>query len=232
MGKTKKKVLRKSALLGIFILYVVVTLPILALFLVNPTVRNNNLNIAAHYRSKVVPIDTVFIGDSITAGGGQWSFRIHKTPLNAYNLASSGATMGQISKQADEAIAYSPEAICILGGTNDVFDKRYDIDHTIAEFDDLLTKVSKANIACIVTLVPYTRSANAANTIKTLNHRIETICNRHNAKVIDLNPTIAPENVLLRQYSTDQVHFSEAGYDVWSQKIREMIKKINSPDPR
>ena len=227
MAKTKKKALRKSALLGISILYMGVTLPLLALFLVNPTIRNNNLNIAAHYRSKVVPIDTVFIGDSITAGGGQWSFRIHKSPLNAYNLARSGAMMGQINKQADKAIAYSPDAICILGGTNDVFDKRYDINHTVAELDDLLTKVSKANIACIVTLVPYTRSANAANAIKALNHRIETICNRHNAKVIDLNPTIAPENVLLRQYSIDEVHFSEAGYDVWSEKIREMIKETN-----
>ena len=231
MRPKKKLALGKLISHGIKILYVAVTLPLLLLFLVNPTVRNNNLNIAAHYRSKVVSIDTVFIGDSITSAGGQWSFRIHNTPLNAYNLATSGATMGQINKQADKAIAYSPDAICVLGGTNDVFDKRYDINHTVAELDDLLKKVSDAKIACIVTLVPYTRSAKA-NLIRALNHRIESTCRRYNVKVIDLNPIIAPENVLLKQYSIDDVHFSEAGYDVWSEKIKELIKEINSPDPR
>ena len=79
--------------------YFLISLPLITLFILNPTCRSTFLNIAAHYRGKVSPIRTVHIGDSITSGGGQWSLRLSGSPIDAYDLAGNGYTVRQVRGQ-------------------------------------------------------------------------------------------------------------------------------------
>lgn len=127
--------LRKVATRIIACSYVVLTLPLLVLFAWSPICRSTFLNIAAHYRAKVSPLRTVHIGDSITSGGGQWSLRLSGSPIDAYNLAGNGYTVQQVRGQLARAIGYSPNAICVLAGTGDFFDLRFDPDFTASQYE-------------------------------------------------------------------------------------------------
>jgi len=200
--------------------YVIATLPLLLLFLWNPTCHHTFLNLAAHYRSKFDPVRTVHLGNSLTAGGGgHWSTLIGGYPLDAYNLAVAGSTIRQMKSQAEKAVTYSPEWICMLGGTNDVSDPRYDVDSTASEFETILSIIESAEIPCLVTLVPYQSQIDRKQRIDDLNKRIREIAEHHRCEVLDLNPRLAPEGRLLPEYTTDGLHFTPAAYEVWGAEI-------------
>lgn len=223
-NSTPKTIFRWAWRIG-FCVYAVATLPLLILFLWNPTCQNTFLNLTAHYRSKIDPVTTVHIGDSITAGGGgHWSTLVGGFPLDAYNLAGNGYTVDQIKHQVSKALAYSPDCICVMGGTNDLFDPRYNADYTIAAYDEMLTDIQAAGVSCIVTLVPYQNSELKRLQIDELNQRIAAIATKHECAVIDLNPLLAPEGILMSEYTTDGTHFSDAAYFIWGSQIERHLR--------
>lgn len=207
-------------------LYGLATLPLLILFLWNPTCQNTFLNLSSHYLSKIDPIRTVHIGDSITSGGGgHWSTIIGGYPLDAYNLAGNGYTVDQIKHQVPKALEYSPEWIGVMGGTNDIFDPRYDIDYTIASYNDLLAEIHAAKIQCVVTLVPYQAADSKRTQIDELNQRVSAIADNYRCQIIDLNPLLAPDGKLLPQYTTDGTHFTDAAYSVWGSQLKLAMRE-------
>ena len=103
------------------VLWLVLTLPIVTVLTINSWSRSVFLETLAHWRSKVFPLKYVFVGDSITAGGRNWGWRLWDNPLAARNMAGNGYTVWQIEGQVRDAIAkYHPKVIFILAGTNDL----------------------------------------------------------------------------------------------------------------
>lgn len=193
--------------------YVLATLPIVILTAWNPTLRHTFVNTAAHYRSRVASVRAVFIGDSLTAGMGR--------SINSINLAGSGYTVEQIRQQVPRALSYRPEVIYVMGGTNDLFDSRYDLEFTVASYDAMLSEIQAANVQCIVqcivTLVPYHATTERRQRIDELNARITQLAHKRGCRVVDLNPLLAPHGTLLPQYTTDGTHFSREAYRVWTE---------------
>jgi lysophospholipase L1-like esterase len=209
--------------------YVVATLPFAVLFVWSPHYRSVSLDLVSHYRAKLDPVRSVHIGDSITAGGGAyWSVRIFGTPLDSVNLAGNGYTVAQIKHQVAKALAYEPEYICVMGGTNDLFDPRYDIEFTVDSYESLITEIRDAGVTCVVTLVPHRAVADKQEEIDLLNLRIATVAKTHDCTVIDLNPVVAPDKILLPGYTTDGTHFTDAAYIAWSDMINRAINRKNS----
>jgi hypothetical protein len=87
---------------------------------INPTLRSNYFRLLAHWRAKIKAPGYVFIGDSITAGGGVWGWRLGYDPLSSINLAESGLVTRQIEDLAPAAARYKPRTIIVMAGTNDV----------------------------------------------------------------------------------------------------------------
>ena len=226
MDKPKHNAIRRWFCRTTLCVYVLSTLPLLTLFLWNRTCQNTFLNLSAHYRSRIFPLTTVHIGDSFTArGGGYWSTYIGGLPLDAYNLAGNGYTVEQIKHQVAKALAYSPACICVMGGTNDLYDQRYDVDYTIAAYRDLLKEIKNADVFCIVTLIPYQNSNQKQLQIDELNRRITAIAEEHDCAVIDLNPILAPDGILLSKYTTDGTHLTYAAYYVWGSEIKRHLRR-------
>src|SRR5262249_1761952 len=67
----------------------------------------------------LVAPEYVFVGDSLTKGGGLWGWRLGRNPFAAINLAQNGATPAAIAVQARIAAAYRPRRIVVMAGTND-----------------------------------------------------------------------------------------------------------------
>ncbi len=220
--KINQKIKLRVAQAGM-VVYLVITLPLLALFLCNPHCRNTFLNIASHYRSKLDSVRSVHIGDSITAGGGHWSLRLYGLPFDAINLAGNGYTVAQIRNQVSVALTYKPEMISVLGGTNDVLDPRFDLDYTMQQYDKLLSEIETTGVKCIVTLTPYQTNQSKLKMITAINKKLIDLATLYGCATINLNPEIAPDGVLLPQYTSDGTHLSEAAYDIWADRIADLM---------
>ena len=175
---------------------------------VNPTLRATYVGLLAHWRAKVQPPRYVFIGDSITAGMG--------ADLDSINLGESGLLTFQIVDRAATAMKYHPDAIVVMAGTNDAM---HDIDpgKLMLEWDRLFTIAG--NIPVIVTLAPMTADMQFNWKILAIDSIAHAAALNHSARMIDLNPELAPTGTLEPRYTIDGVHLTPAAYAVWTAKI-------------
>lgn len=216
------------------LVYLIVSLPILAVLARSEYLRFVFLETIVHWYGKVHPVPYVFIGDSITAGGRNWGFRLTGNPLNARNLAASGYTTRQIHALVGTALSYRPRYVVLMSGTNDILQLQIDapgIEATEArlavvdrEYQRMLDDISCGGATPIVTLVPYTRNGTANALITQLNLRIRSAAEIRKAPVVDLNKTIAPDGTLLVQYSLDGVHLAPDAYDIWGRKVEKAVE--------
>lgn len=205
------------------VIWLVISLPVMAILAFNEYDRFVLLETCVHWRGKFQPIDYVFIGDSITAGGRNWGWRLKHNPLAARNLGESGYMVWQVKGELGQALRYHPKWIFVLAGTNDSFSRWGINEATIADYREIIQSIQNAHAKAIVTLVPYQAADNNSAEIAEFNRSLEQLCKEQNAIVVDLNPLIAPAGHLLPQYTSDGVHFSEAAYSIWEKKLREVI---------
>jgi len=208
----------------VLVAYLIICTPLAVLFFWNAHVNNTVLNITTHYLSKFRDISSVHIGDSLTAGGGAyWSIRISGKPFDSYNLAGNGYTVRQIYSQVAKALKYQPNYVVVMGGTNDLFDERFSLAHSINWYQKILADLTKARVGCIITLIPYQSNEKKKIAVSSFNKKIREISAGYSCKVIDLNKTLAPTGVLLEEFTTDGTHFTEAAYDAWADEISRVI---------
>lgn len=222
--KTRKwGVARKVA--GFFLVgWFVLTLPVVGVLAFSEYSRFIMMQTCSHWRAKVFGSNSVFIGDSLTAGGRNWGLRLGTGPFSGRNLGVSGCTVHQVAAQASEAIKYHPARVFVLAGTNDILEGR-EIAASIRDYDTMLKLLVEAPNAptVVVTLVPQTAIKANSAAIKEFNKRLLELCQRQGVKVVDLNQQIAPDGVLLPQFSVDGVHLTEAAYGIWSQALRATL---------
>jgi lysophospholipase L1-like esterase len=205
-------------------LWFAMTLPVVSVLAVNEYSRFILMQTCAHWRGKVLGSDSVFIGDSIMSGGRNWGWRLGFGPFNSRNLAASGSTVRQVKAQALEALKYRPAHVFIMAGTNDILEER-DVEASMCDYDALLKTfpATPGAAVVVVTLVPQTAVENFAAAINDFNRQLRALCQRHGVKVVDLNPRIAPRGLLLPQFSLDDVHLTQAAYEIWTEELKAMM---------
>ena len=209
------------------LLWLVLTLPVVMVLVINSQTRFVFFETLAHWRSKVLPLKYVFVGDSITAGGRNWGWRLWHNPLAARNLAGNGYTVWQIEGQVGTAInQYHPKVIFMLAGTNDLLG-RGGVDQAISDYHDVLHTIQDAHTKLIITLVPYEKTGAKTADITKFNNELEQLCREDKIEYVDLNPVIAPAGNLLPQYTVDGIHFTEATYSVWCKKLHEVLERTS-----
>lgn len=209
--------------------YIISSLPLVILFLRNLHFRNTFLDMATHYFAKIRNVETVHVGDSIMAGGGHWSSRLFGLPFNSINLAGNGYTVAQTRGQVLKGLSYNPETIFVLAGTNDIVDPiKFDLNTTMEQYDALLADIKQAGVNCVVTLIPYQSHTVWRDRINQMNSRLTNLAASHNCGVIDLNPHLAPKQVLLPHYTSDGTHFTEPALKIWTNHKADLL---SSPAP-
>ena len=167
--------------------------------------RNVYRQTLAHWLSKLAPPPTVFIGDSITAGG-QWFDDVRNI-----NLGANGLLTDQIVKYLPTAQAYHPKRIVIMAGTNDAA-RGFDAD----KIRNLWETICKEP-AIVITLAPPSLDDE-------VNHRIDQI-NRitldgcPGKSVITLD--IGDEQGRLRpEFTLDGTHLGPKAYEQWTSLLK------------
>lgn len=183
----------------------------------NPTLRSDYVRLLAHWRAKLVRPRFVLIGDSITAGGGaSWGWRLAGDPLAAINLGVGGYTTRQVVDLAEAAAKYRARYLVFTAGTNDATSP-LDAGALSQSWQLLLQRGGDASL--IVTLAPLTLQPQLNARIGEIDKLETQWFAARGAKLVDLNPLLAPEGLIKRRYTTDGVHFSDDAYRVWAREI-------------
>ena len=187
----------------------------------------------------------VFLGNSITEGGGDWNkkFNVH----NIVNRGISGDITEGILVRLDEIIFYKPIAVFLLIGINDIFDtdilNREKITplyvaNNIIKIANQIIDQSPSTEIFIQTILPVNHeiyieengffpehNVPLSEQIIQINSMIINQADVKQYKVIDLHSVFINQDGLMnREYTTDGVHLNINGYGVWVEYINGYIQ--------
>jgi lysophospholipase L1-like esterase len=174
--------------------------------------------------------DIVFLGNSITAGGNNWSKRLDYPKIK--NRGIGGDVTDGVFARLEEIIHYKVKAIFLLIGINDIWNNgspdipspEY-IGTNIIKITHYLKMRSPKSRIYVQTVLP-TEKEDLIESINTVNEIIKSSENK-DFKVIDLHSIFVYEDGLInKEYTTDGVHLNEKGYEKWAEFIKPIVHSI------
>lgn len=189
----------------------------------------------------------VFLGNSITEGGGDWSQRFNTT--NIVNRGISGDITNGILSRLDEIIFFKPLAIFLLIGVNDFFNNSNNpeinptyVGKNILEIASKIKIGSPNTIIYIQTILPINNQqymkvkkvdynflrGDFNPSINFQIRQVNSILRENNIfPVINLYEYFVNNaGVMDTNYSTDGVHLNQKGYQLWVNNIAHIIKEL------
>lgn len=224
-ASTEKPTGSPRILLAFLLCYLALTLPIILVFAQSEYSRFILSQVVTKWKGKLVGVESAYLGDSLTAGGRNWG----DFP-DALNLAGDGYFIRQVTGQVDKAKPFSPARIYLAAGTNDILSPgEVDLARFEADYAEMLDKALATGAVVVVTEIPLTANPSHNSEIWRANAVIRALAAARNIRVVACNDLLAPEGILLGQYTTDGVHLSDAAYEeVWIPRMRESLR----PDQR
>ena len=189
----------------------------------------------------------VFLGNSITEGGGNWNTRFEVN--NIVNRGISGDITEGILDRLDEIIYYKPIAVFLLIGINDIFNADIPdrekitpsyVSENIFKIADQIADQSPSIKIFIQTILPvnheiYTEingmfpdhAVPLPVQINQINSLIKNNDLGNKCTIIDLHSAFVDEHGLMNgAYSTDGVHLNDAGYQVWVEYVGKYVQSL------
>ncbi|MBL9146077.1 MAG: hypothetical protein JNM99_20515 [Verrucomicrobiaceae bacterium] len=181
-----------------------------------------------------VPCRVLYLGDSIIAQGGIWSWHLGHWWPNDHNHGRPGFDLFQVNATAKEVLpVLRPQTVVVMGGHNDL--ARHDLAIMIRDYDHLLTTLrSSASVERIIvvsTLPDIT--GQFADQVSGLNKHLVATCEGDpRLTFLDLRPNLAPEGKLRAEFSRDGVHLNPQAYARWADALRPLIDGDRSTTDR
>ena len=173
--------------------------------------------------------DVVFIGNSITEGGKDWSTKFDIP--NIKNRGISGDVTDGVLERLDEIVFFKPEAIFLLIGINDLFNLHFQkeipsaeyVGNNILKIAKILSEKTPNTKIYVQTILPVDAEYIKEN-ISKVNEIIKSHEKEGYFKVIDLYTQFANEKGLIKTELTyDGTHLNNVGYDTWVEFLRTFI---------
>jgi alpha-glucosidase len=170
-------------------------------------------------------VSIVMLGNSITEYGGDWNARLGRTDIR--NSGQGGYTTGQLIWLLDSCVLKARPKYCFtLAGINDI-SLGIPVDRIFLNYQTILDTLLANGIQPVVQSTLFqTGNLSGNRKVSYLNCLLKDYCIGKNIAFIDLNQFMANSNGLIPEYSTDGTHLSERGYDLWSEKLRQVISLL------
>lgn len=185
--------------------------------------------------------EIVFIGNSITEGGKDWSAKFGINHIRNRGIAGDG-TDG-VLQRLDEIIYFKPKAVFILIGINDLFNLHHNEDNRALKYDKIvpspeyvaknILKIAKkihhkspTTKIYVRTLLPSRREFLKEDILS-----VNTIIKKNEAKgyykVIDLYAQFADANgELPKELTKDGLHLNDKGYEKWVDFEKPIVEDV------
>jgi len=176
--------------------------------------------------------DIVFLGNSITWGGKDWSKRL-KHP-NIRNRGIGGDVTDGVLARIDEITYFKPKAVFLLIGINDLWNNNSPnnpsaeyIANNIIQIAQVINAETPKTKIYVQTVLPIEKEQYKTSILK-VNEIIKANEKENLYQIVDLYSIFVNENGLIRkELSTDGIHLNEKGYDAWVEFIKPIIYSIN-----
>ena len=176
--------------------------------------------------------DIVFLGNSITSGGKDWSKRL-KHP-NIRNRGIGGDVTDGVLARIDEITYFKPKAVFLLIGINDLWNNNSPnnpsaeyIANNIIQIAQVINAETPKTKIYVQTVLPIEKEQYKTSILK-VNEIIKANEKENPYQIVDLYSIFVNENGLIRkELSTDGIHLNEKGYDAWVEFIKPIICSIN-----
>jgi len=170
--------------------------------------------------------DAVMFGDSLTANANWKKLFPHK---NIVNLGRGGDSTHDMLLRIHYVYKYHPKYCFIMAGFNDL-DTHRNQDRVYKDYFSLLEQLQQNNITPIIMSTLYARDYFDAqcqinNKIDLLNSALKDYASTNNITFIDLNESFAQNHSLSPQFAADHVHINDKAYEIWRDKIKNIIYK-------
>ncbi len=206
-----------------------------------------------HYRDRIqvfenAPLEfneVVFIGNSITEKGRNWSEKFGVEHIR--NRGIAGDVTEGVLKRLGEITYYKPQSVFILIGINDLCNIHYNQDTRGLKYDKIvpspeyvarnIIKIAKTihrqspnTVIYVRTILP-TRREYLKDDILVVNQLIRQNEKLGYYKVIDLYKQFVDEDgYMQKELTVDGIHLSELGYEKWVNYEQAIIQGISSND--
>ena len=176
--------------------------------------------------------DIVFIGNSITEEGNDWSQKLKRNGVK--NRGISGDVTDGVLARLDEIIHYKPKAVFLMIGINDLYNLHFQKEIPSAEYvgNNILKISSQLSSALpnskiyLQTLLPTNQDFMKEN-IRIVNSIIFKNKLKYNYEVVDLHSIFIDKNgYLIDGLTYDGLHLNDAGYSLWASTIKPIIDNI------
>ena len=176
--------------------------------------------------------DIVFLGNSITESGKDWSKRLNYP--NIKNRGIGGDVTDGVLARLDEIIYFKPKAIFLLIGINDLWNNNSPdnpsaeyIANNIIKISQVINAQTPKTKIYIQTVLPIEKEKFKNNILK-VNEIIKANEKDNPYQTINLYSIFVNENGLIKkELSTDGIHLNEKGYDTWVDFIKPVVSSIN-----
>ena len=170
----------------------------------------------------------VFLGNSITEGGKDWNEKFGIVGIS--NRGISGDSTDGVIARLNEIIHFSPKAIFLLIGINDIYNELTPSTDYIA--NNILKIIKRINQELpetkifLQTILPVEKEVYKEKIIA-VNGIIKSFISQSKFEIIDLYSIFVNEEGKMKQeLSYDGVHLNDKGYSVWVDHIKPTVLNL------
>lgn len=192
--------------------------------------RNNYVNRIQLFKSEPLKLgEIVFIGNSLTELGGDWSIKFGMKGVR--NRGIAGDVTDGVLKRLDEIIYFKPKAVFLLIGVNDIFNLQGGggipsadyIANNILKIAQKIQHGSPSTRIYVQTILPSTAD------LKLNTQQVNDIIKRNGSDgiytTIDLHSAFTNNQGLMRQeLTTDGIHLNDRGYKIWTNFVDAQVR--------
>ena len=162
---------------------------------------------------------TMMLGDSIT-DEGRWDELLNIDTVQ--NRGISGDTTSGVLERLD-SIGKNIENVFIMIGVNDIM-RGASVDEIFANYLKIIKVFQEKNIKVYIQSTLYIgerRAENFNTEVEALNKKLEIYASENKITFINLNPIFAPNKILEKKYTSDDLHLNGSAYKLWAQEIKK-----------
>tara|TARA_A100001035_G_C27761916_1_gene491672 strand:+ start:839 stop:1537 length:699 start_codon:yes stop_codon:yes gene_type:complete len=170
----------------------------------------------------------VFLGNSITEGGKDWNEKFGIVGIS--NRGISGDSTDGVIARLNEIIHFSPKAIFLLIGINDIYNELTPSTDYIA--NNILKIIKRINQELpetkifLQTILPVEKEVYKEKIIA-VNGIIKSFVSQSKFEIIDLYSIfVNDEGKMKQELSYDGVHLNDKGYSVWVDHIKPTVLNL------
>ncbi len=170
----------------------------------------------------------VFLGNSITEGGKDWNEKFGVVGIS--NRGISGDSTDGVIARLNEIIHFSPKAIFLLIGINDIYNDLIPstdyVANNILKIIKLINHKIPETKIFLQTILPVEKKIYKEKIIE-VNGKIKTFVSQSKFEIIDLYSVfVNKEGIMKKELSYDGVHLNDKGYSVWVDHIKPTVLSL------